>query len=158
LFPELHQAEDRIKSWFRALYMIRLRHKKRGRIWLFGTQHGTARKNASSVSQQDLDVASLVPPFLGIYRGECTDALFHLVDAHAAVLIHRLLDITRVEMMPTELLYWAMPIFKSPMWQEISKGKDTMGWDGIESLRDKMTISDTDGTAKRDANGKGRAE
>jgi hypothetical protein len=51
VFPELHQAEDRIKSFFAKLYMIRLRHKKAGSIWLFGTQHGTARKNASSLPQ-----------------------------------------------------------------------------------------------------------
>ncbi|KAH8793274.1 hypothetical protein BGZ57DRAFT_986510 [Hyaloscypha finlandica] len=51
VFPELHQAEDRIKSFLAKLYVIRLRHKKAGSLWLFGTQHGTARKNASSLPQ-----------------------------------------------------------------------------------------------------------
>jgi len=44
------------------------------------------------------------------------------------------------------------------MWQEISKGKDTMGWDGTESLRDKMTLSDTDGVSNLQMKEKGRDE
>jgi hypothetical protein len=44
------------------------------------------------------------------------------------------------------------------MWQEISKGKDTMGWDGTESLREKMTVSDTDGVSNPQIKEKGPAE
>jgi hypothetical protein len=103
-------------------------------------------------------VASPVPFSLRHLFRQNGLTLLPLVDAHAAVLIHRLLDITRVEMMPTELLWWALPIFRSPMWQEISKGKDTMGWDGTESLRDKMTVSDTDGASNQQMKEKSRAE
>jgi hypothetical protein len=107
---------------------------------------------------KDLEVASPVPFSVRHPSRQNGLTLFHLVDAHAAVLIHRLLDITRVEIMPTELLWWALPIFRSPMWQEISKGKDTMGWDGTESLREKMTVSDTDGVSNPQMEEKGRAE
>lgn len=81
-----------------------------------------------------------------------------VVDAHVAVLIHRLLDINKFEIFPSELLWWAITIFRTPIWQQITKGKDTMGWNGKESWEDKTTISDTQEVSKPDVKGKGRIE
>ncbi|PMD12713.1 hypothetical protein NA56DRAFT_756330 [Hyaloscypha hepaticicola] len=120
--PELHQAEDRIKSWLTSVYIVRMRFKRAGKMWLFGTQHGTA------------------------------------LDAHAAVLIHRLLDIKKIEMINTELLWWAQTVFSSHFWDQVSKGKDTMGGGGRPPMQDTMAISDTDEVSTQDIKGKGQAE
>jgi hypothetical protein len=97
-------------------------------------------------------------PLLKNLPGQILLTLCHLVDAHAAVLIHRLMDIKRVEMIDTELLYWARTIFSFHLWQQVSKGKDSMGWDGRSPMQDTMTVSDTDEVSKQDVKGKGRAE
>jgi hypothetical protein len=97
-------------------------------------------------------------PLLKNLPGQLLLTLCHLVDALAAVLIHRLMDIKRVEMVNTELLYWARTIFSFHLWQQVSKGKDTMGWDGRPPMQDTMTVSDTDEVSKQDVKGKGRAE
>lgn len=72
-------------------------------------------------------------PFCSSLLGDCLQRNadhFLLVDAHAAVLIHRLVELTRVDLIPADLLSWATTMFKLPVWQQISKGAGTMGWVG----------------------------
>jgi hypothetical protein len=84
---------------------------------------------------------------------------FHyLVDGHAAVLIQRLLDLTRIEMVPSELIWWSREIHNSDLWKEASKGQDTMGWGGRPSLQEVMTMPDLDEPLQPNVKGKGRAE
>jgi hypothetical protein len=158
--PELHQAEDRIKSWLMRVYIVRMRFKKAGRMWLFGTQHGTARKDFCSLTVLRIS-SEWSGTCLSVAHETAIKSLLttcHLVDAHAAVLIHRVLDIKKIEMINTELLWWAQTVFSSHYWEQISKGKDTMGWDGRLPMQDTMTISDTDEVSKQDIKGKGQAE
>ncbi|KAE9368703.1 hypothetical protein N431DRAFT_486180 [Stipitochalara longipes BDJ] len=122
-FPEMHQAEDRIRSWLSAVYMIWSRHRKAGNsIWLFGTKDGTA------------------------------------LDAHAAALIHRLVDITRLELIPADLVWWGNVMFKTSMWQQIFKGEGTMGWVGKEPLVEKITMLEANKVSKFGAIGSGRRD
>jgi hypothetical protein len=69
-----------------------------------------------------------------------------------------LLDIKKIEMINTELLWWAQTVFSSNFWEQVAKGRDTMGWDGRPPMQDTMTISDTDEVSKQDKEGKGHAE
>ncbi len=79
-----------------------------------------------------------------------------LVDDHAAVLIKRLIDLTKVELMPSELLHYGLVVFDSDLWKRVMKGNDTMEWSGQPTLQSTMTAPDED--SKPDVKGKGRAE
>jgi hypothetical protein len=79
-----------------------------------------------------------------------------LVDGHAAVLIQRLIDLTRVELIPSELLHYGRAVFNSDLWKRVMKGEDTMGWSGRATLQSMMAVPDA--ASKPDVKGKGSAE
>ncbi len=91
--------------------------------------------------------------------GKLADAL-PTVDAHAAALIHRLVDIAQLELVPLDLIWWTGATFKNPMWQQISKGDGTMDWVGRESLVEKTyePKADADKVSKFGAIGSGRTD
>jgi hypothetical protein len=71
-------------------------------------------------------------------------------------LIKRLIDLTKVELMPSELLHYGLVVFDSDLWKRVMKGNDTMEWSGQPTLQSTMTAPDED--SKPDVKGKGRAE
>jgi hypothetical protein len=79
-----------------------------------------------------------------------------LVDGHAAALILRLTELTKVELMPSELLWWGQEILKCDQWKRVTKGEDTMGWSGRPTLQSTMAVADEATTP--DVKGKARAE
>ena len=68
------------------------------------------------------------------------------------------MDLIRVELIPSELMLWALAIRRTDLWKSVSKGQDTMGWAGKQSLLELMTSPDVGESSQPDIRGKGKAD